>query len=70
MREVLAYCMIMGMSAAFLWHFSNIARFGTHLIQEPSPVILALEILLFCAVFIFGLVSLINKSRGGNKHGN
>lgn len=67
MREGLSYGMVMGMSAAFLWHLSNIAKFGTHLIQEPSLAVLALEILLLCAVFLFGSVSLINCLRGGKK---
>ena len=63
MREALAYSLIVGMSAAFLWHFSNIARFGGQFIQEPSLVILAFEIVMLCSIFVFGVVSLIKLCR-------
>jgi len=63
MREGLAYSMVIGMSAAFLWHFGNIARFGTHLIQEQNSIILTSEIVMLCAVFIFGLVSFVELLR-------
>jgi len=63
MREYLAYSMIMGMSAAFLWHFSNIIRFGSHYIREPNLVILSTEIVFLCACFTFALLSVIKLLR-------
>lgn len=64
MIEGLAYGMIIGMSAAFLWFFSNIARYGTHLIQEPNVIVLVLEIVFLFTIFVFGVVRLINLLRG------
>jgi hypothetical protein len=52
MKHALAASMILGMSLAFLWHFSYIVRLGKHTIQEPSPIILATEIV--GLLFIFG----------------
>ena len=63
MREALAYILIYSMAAAFLWHFSNIVRFGTHIIQEPSLIILVSEIVLFCAILTFGVVSFVRLLR-------
>ena len=51
--------LIFGLSAILLWHFSNIARFGSHIIKEPSSLTLYAEIGLLISVFLFGLVYLI-----------
>ena len=65
MREGIAYGMTMGMSAAFLWHFSNIIRFGSHYIHEPNIIILSSEIVFFFACFTFTLINLIKLIRRG-----
>jgi len=64
MREGLAYSMVIGMSVAFIWHFSRIAKHGNVIIQEPHPVMLAFEIIMLCAFLVFGMVSLIKLLRG------
>lgn len=47
------------MACAFLWHFSNILRFGDHLIKEPNIFILLSEIILITGILIIGLITLI-----------
>ena len=44
-----------GMGCAFLWHFSNIARFGSQIIYEPNPYILWGEIVGITALVILSL---------------
>ena len=63
MREVLAYLMVIGMSSAFLWHFSCIIRFKTYTIQEPSQIALISEIILFSACLIYGIVNFVRLMR-------
>ena len=66
MKEALAYALVAGMSAALLWHFSLIVRFGSFTVQEPKMVILTLEIILLLACLIFavaGFVKLLLQRR-------
>jgi len=63
MKIALASASIMGMSSAFLWHFSNILRYGQHVIQEPNIVILWSEIGLLIGVFLFGVYLLSEALR-------
>lgn len=48
-----------GMGLALLWHFSNIARFGTHLIQEPNQLTLICEVVLILFLVILSTISLV-----------
>ena len=43
MKSIAADIMLIGLSASLLWHFSNIWRYGNHLIGEPNIVILSVE---------------------------
>jgi len=43
LKDAIADGMIVGLSAALLWHFSNIWRYGQHLIQEPNILVKTLE---------------------------
>ena len=54
---------IIGLSAALLWHFSNIWRYGQHLIQEPNIVILTLETAGLLLIFAFGVTKFISDLR-------
>ena len=63
MKDIVSNAMIIGLSAALLWHFSNIWRYGQHLIQEPNIVILILETAGLIVIFTFG----ISKFIGGIK---
>jgi len=67
MKIIIADCLIMGMSAAILWHFSNIWRYGQYLIQEPNSVVLVLETAGLLAVLIFGVTKFISDLRSDLK---
>lgn len=56
----------LGMALAFLWHFSNIWRYGSLLVQEPNRAILFAEIglmVLLAILFFVGLVIELRKVR-------
>ena len=55
--------LIIGMSLALLWHFSNIVRYGSHLIQEPNTAILTGEVILLSSILVFGLWSAVRMFR-------
>ena len=55
--------LIIGMALAFLWHFSNIVRYGSIYIQEPNPVILWGEIIFLIGVLLYGLYLFIEVIR-------
>lgn len=51
------------MSVALLWNFSNIVRFGSHLIQEPHPVILWTEIVGLIVILFIGILACIQAGK-------
>jgi len=57
--EVIGDSLVIGMSAALLWHFSNIWRYGQHLIQEPNIIILSLETAVLLLILAFGVFRLV-----------
>ena len=63
MKEVISDLLVMGMSAALLWHFSNIWRYGQHLIQEPNIIILSLETAMFLLILAFGVYKFVGDFR-------
>jgi len=63
MKEVIGDSLVIGMSAALLWHFSNIWRYGQHLIQEPNIIILSLETAVLLLIFAFGVCKLVGDFR-------
>jgi len=62
-KEVIGDSLVIGMSAALLWHFSNIWRYGQHLIQEPNIIILSLETAMLLLIFAFGVYKLVGDFR-------
>ena len=60
MRNAIADGAIIGLSIGLLWHFSNIWRYGQHLIQEPNIVILSLETVGLLVILIFGISKYIS----------
>jgi len=60
MKNAIANGAIIGLSASLLWHFSNIWRYGQHLIQEPNIVILSLETAGLLLILSFGLTKCIS----------
>ena len=59
MKEVIGDSLVIGMSVALLWHFSNIWRYGQHLIQEPNIIILSLETVVVLLILAFGVSRLV-----------
>ncbi len=62
-KDLFAGGVIIWLSAALLWHFSNIWRYGQHLIQEPNIVILTLETAGLLLIFAFGVTKFISDLR-------
>ena len=59
-RDLIADVLLTGLSASFLWHFSNIWRYGQYLQQEPNIVIRSAETALFIAILVFGISKFIS----------
>ena len=55
LRDFVIDSLLIGMSTSLLWHFSNIWRYGQHLIQEPNIVILILETAGLVLILVFGI---------------
>jgi len=69
-RDFIGDALMTGMSVALLWHFSNIWRYGQHLIQEPNILILSLETAFLLFIFAFGIYKLaydLSRLRKGKK---
>ena len=63
-KDLLIYTVVIGMSCALLWHFSNIWRYGQHLIGEPNTVILSLETVGLVLILGFGITKFISDLKG------
>ncbi len=63
-KDIIADGVIIGMSAAFLWHFSNIWRYGQYLVGEPNIVIRSLETAALLAILVFGIGKYISDLKG------
>jgi len=61
--KYLSDVLLIGVCSALLWHFSNIVRYGTHLIQEPHQVVLWGEITFFVLVICWSVSSLRRKMK-------
>ena len=48
-----------GLGLAFLWHMSNIWRFGQHTIQEPGRPVLIVEIVLVAFLVFLAIMNLV-----------
>ena len=66
-KDLIAGGVIIGMSAALLWHFSNIWRYGQHLVGEPNIAILSLETAGLLVILGFGVSKFISDLRKGLK---
>ena len=54
-QDIIVDAVIIGMSTAFLWHFSNIWRYGQYLVGESNIVIRSLETVGLLAILVFGI---------------
>ena len=59
MKGLVINVMLIGLSASLLWHFSNIWRYGNHLVGEPNIVILSVETAGLVFILVFGVVRCI-----------
>lgn len=62
-RELITDLIIISQSAFLLWHFSNIWRYGSYLVEEPNLIILILETVLLLLIFTFGVSRYISNLR-------
>ena len=53
--DLFANRLVVGLSCALLWHFSNIWRYGQYSIQEPNIAILFVETAFLLIVLGFGI---------------
>jgi hypothetical protein len=60
-KGVIHDALLIGLSGALLWHFSNIWRYGQHIIQEPNKVILIVETAGLVIIFIYGISRYIGR---------
>ena len=66
-KDLIADVLIIGLSVALLWHFSNIWRYGQYLAGESNIVVRSLEtagILLILAFGISKYISDLKAKRG------
>ncbi len=56
--------LIIGLSAALLWHLSNIWRYGQHLVGEPNIAIRSLETGGLLLILAFGVGKYISDLKG------
>jgi hypothetical protein len=62
-KNIMADSMLVGLSLAFLWHFSNIWRYGQYLAQEPNIIIRSLETVMLLVILVFGVSRLVGDFR-------
>jgi hypothetical protein len=55
---------VIGLSAALLWHFSNIWRYGQHLVGEPNIAIRSLETAGLLLILAFGIGKYVSDLKG------
>ena len=55
--------LLMAVTITWLYPFYCIARWGTHLVQEPNLIILYVEIAFFSTIFLFGLIGFLRVCR-------
>lgn len=63
-KHLIADAIIIGMSAALLWYFSNIWRYGQYFAVEPNIVIRSLETVVLLAILVFGINKFIGSLVG------
>ena len=64
MREWLTNTIIIGLSIAFLLHFSLMAIYGKILIQEPNHYILITEMVMMIGFIAFAIYNMTKIRRG------
>lgn len=70
MRHAIGNGLIIGLSTALLWHFSNIWRYGQYVVGEPNIVIRSLETAGLLAILIFGISNFISNMKRESRRGD
>lgn len=65
--SIIIRILLIAVSAGLLWHFSNIWRFGSHYIQEPSLGILLFETLGVAAILILAILNFVKQISKGRE---
>ena len=63
-KDLVLDTVVIGLSAAWLWHFSNIWRYGQHLVGEPNIAIRSLETAGLLIILAFGVGKYISDLKG------
>ena len=58
-RYHLTNALLISVTFAWAYPFYCIARYGTHIVQEPNLGILVLEIAMFTGIIIFGVSNIV-----------
>lgn len=64
LKDLITDGVLIALSVALLWHFSNIWRYGQHLIQEPNIIILIVETTGLLAILVFGVYKFVGDLKG------
>ena len=67
MLHAIGNATIIALSAALLWHFSNIWRYGQHLVGEPNILIRSVETVELFLILLFGISLFIIDLRRSTK---
>ena len=63
LRRQIANGTLIGMAGMYLWHFSNIWRFGKFYVCEPNIFILSAETVFFIGLVVFGIWNLKKETK-------
>ena len=63
MKTIISNILLIGACLTLLWHFSNIVRYGEHVIQEPNAIILTAEMTLVAGMTVYAVVRTIAEVR-------
>lgn len=66
-KDLVLDTVVIGLSAALLWHFSNIWRHGQYLVGEPNIAIRSVETAGLLLILAFGVSKYISDLRRGLK---
>lgn len=63
-KDIVSHMLIISLSLALLWHFSNIWIYGQYLIGEPNIIIRSLETVGLLVIYVFGIHQFIHGLKG------
>ena len=60
LKDAIIDTVIIGMSAALLWHFANIWLYGQYLVKEPNIAVRTAETAGLVAILVLGISKFIS----------